>query len=146
VVVILGFGAFAVAMNYATSERNLLQATVDAAALTAATKLPNPNRVTAMALLYVQTNTPAASPDEVVDRTDVRVGNWDPVTETWSPGMAPMNAVKVTLRQASNNGNRLELFLAPILDLLDIKATAVAAFQVRGRIIGLARRSNFVES
>ena len=60
--------------------------------------------------------------------------------------MAPMNAVKVTLRRASDNGNRLELFLAPILDLLDIKASATAVFQVRGRIIGLARRSNFVES
>jgi hypothetical protein len=50
------------------------------------------------------------------------------VSETWSPNVGPLNAVEVTTRRSSDNGNRLDLFLAPILGLgfLDMETSAVA--------------------
>jgi Flp pilus assembly protein TadG len=130
-VVILGFGAFAIDMSYAYSERNLLQVTADAAALAAAPELPNKNKAREMALEYVEDNMPAATHGIVLDKEDVVLGNWDTVSETWSPNVGPLNAVEVTTRRSSDNGNRLDLFLAPILGLgsLDMETSAVAYAQ-----------------
>ena len=127
-VVILGFGAFAIDMSYAYSERNLLQVTASAAALAAAPELPDQSEATEMALEYVEANMPAATHGMVLDSTDVVLGNWDPVGETWTPGGTPVNAIEVTTRRSSANGNRLNLFLSPILGLgsLDMEASAVA--------------------
>ena len=103
-VVILGFGIFAIGMPYAHSESDHLQATASGAALAAAPALPNPTKTRAMALHYVAANMPAANPSEVIDRTDVFVGNWDPVTDTWSPGVMPFNAVKELILQRGKWG------------------------------------------
>jgi Flp pilus assembly protein TadG len=81
-VVILGFGAFAIDMSYAYSERNLLQVTADAAALAAAPELPNKSKAREMALEYVQDNMPAATHGKVLVKEDVVLGNWDPVSES----------------------------------------------------------------
>jgi hypothetical protein len=130
-VVILGFGAFAIDMSYAYSERTLLQATADAAALAAAPELPNKNKAREMALEYVEDNMPAATHGKVLVKEDVVLGHWDPVSETWSPNVGPLNAVEVTTRRSSDNGNRLDLFLAPILGIgsLDMETSAVAYAQ-----------------
>jgi len=127
-VVILGMGGFAIDMSYAYSERNLLQVTADAAALSAAPELPNKNKAREMALEYVEDNMPAATHGKVLVKEDVVLGHWDPVSETWSPNVGPLNAVEVTTRRSSVNGNRLEFFLAPILGLgfLDMETSAVA--------------------
>jgi hypothetical protein len=130
-VVILGFGAFAIDMSYAYSERTLLQATADAAALAAAPELPNKNKAREMAIEYVEDNMPAATHGKVLVKEDVVLGHWDPVSETWSPNVGPLNAVEVTTRRSSDNGNRLDLFLAPILGIgsLDMETSAVAYAQ-----------------
>ena len=127
-VVILGFGIFAIGMRYAHSESDRLQATASGAALAAALALPNSTKTRAKALHYVAANMPTTNPEEVLDRTDVFVGNWDPVTETWSPGVMPFNAVKVTTRRSSD---RLDLFLGPILGLgsLDMEASSTSYFR-----------------
>lgn len=127
-VVILGFGAFAIDMSYAYSERTLLQATADAAALAAAPEVPNKNKAREMAFQYVEANMPDEFHGKVLDKKDVVLGHWDPVSETWSPNVGPLNAVQVTTRRSTDNGNRLNLFLAPILGLgaLDMEASAVA--------------------
>ena len=127
-VVILAFGIFAIGMRYAHSESDRLQATASGAALAAAPELPNPTKTKAKALHYVAANMLTTNPEEVLDRTDVRVGNWDPVTETWSPGVMPFNSVKVTTRRS---GDRLDLFLGPILGLgsLDMEASATSYFR-----------------
>ncbi len=127
-VVILGMGAFAIDMSYAYSERNLLQVTASAAALAAAPELPDLSEATEKAVEYAEDNMPPATHGMVLDSSDVVLGNWDPVTETWTPGETPFNAVEITARRSSANGNRLELFLAPILGLgsLDMEASAVA--------------------
>ena len=119
-VVIFVGGGIAIAMTYAYSEHTRLQVTADAAALTAATNLPNPNMAWAKALHYVAANMPAATHGEVLDRTDMFYGNWNPVTETWLPGVGPLNAVKVTIRPSSAN------LLARILGLLGMEASAFA--------------------
>ncbi len=127
-VVILGFGAFAIDMSYAYSERNLLQVTADAAALAAAPELPNKNKAREMALEYVEDNMPAATHGEVLVKEDVVLGNWDPVSETWSPNVGPLNAVEVTTRRSSD---RFDLFLGPFLGLgsLDMQASATSYFR-----------------
>lgn len=130
-VVILGFGAFAIDMSYAYSERTLLQATADAAALAAAPELPNKNKAREMAFQYVEANMPEEFHGKVLVKEDVVLGHWDPVSETWSPNVGPHNAVQITTRRSTDNGNRLDLFLAPILGVgsLDMEASAVAYFQ-----------------
>jgi len=127
-VVILGFGAFAVDMSYAYSTRNLLQVTASSAALAAAPELPSQSDVIAKAMEYVQENMPASNHGAVLKNADVVLGNWDPVAESWTPGATPFNAVEVTARRSTDNDNRLELFLSPILGLgfLDMEASAVA--------------------
>jgi Flp pilus assembly protein TadG len=127
-VVILGFGAFAIDMSYAYATRNRLQVTAEAAALAAAPELPNQAAATAKALEYVEDNMPAANNGMVLDSSDVVFGNWNPTTETWTAGASPINAVEVTTRRSSDNQNRLELFLGPILGLafLDMETSAVA--------------------
>lgn len=130
-VVILGFGAFAIDMSYAYSERTLLQATADSAALAAAPELPNKHKAREMAFEYAEANMPEATHGKVLVKEDVVLGNWDPVTETWSPNVGPHNAVQITTRRSTDNGNRLDLFLAPILGIgsLDMEASAVAYAQ-----------------
>ncbi len=130
-VVILGMGAFAIDMSYAYSERNLLQVTASAAALAAAPELSDQSKMIAKALEYAEANMPAATHGRVLDDSDVVRGHWDPASETWTPGATPFNAVGITTRRSSANGNRLDLFLAPILGLgsLDMEASAVAYFR-----------------
>ena len=127
-VVILGMGAFALDMSYAYATRNLLQVTASAAALAAAPDVQNQSLATSRALAYVEENMPAANHGTVLDPSDVEFGNWDTSSETWTPGGSPVNAVGVTARRSTDNGNRLDLFLSPILELgfLDMEATAVA--------------------
>ena len=127
-VVILGMGAFAIDMSYAYSERNLLQVTASAAALAAAPHLPNLSETTEKAVEYAEDNMPPETHGTVLDSSDIVLGNWDPATETWTEGDTPFNAVEITTRRSTINGNRLELFLAPILGLgwLDMEARAVA--------------------
>ena len=127
-VVVLGMGAFAIDMSYAYSERNLLQVTASAAALAAVPQLPDQDQAIAKAMEYAEANMPAETHGAVLEREDVVFGNWDPATETWSPGETPLNAVEVTTRRSTANGNRLDLFLAPILGVgsLDMETSAVA--------------------
>jgi len=127
-IVILGFGAMAIDMSYAYMTRNLLQVTASSAALAAAPELPNQGQAIAKALQYVEDNMPAVNHGAVLVGSDVVLGNWDPDTETWTPGATPTNALEVTARRSTDNGNRLDLFLAPVLGLgfLDMGASAVA--------------------
>ncbi len=60
-IVILGFGAFAIDMSYAYTTRNLLQVTASTAALAAAPELPNQSAAVVKAMAYVEDNMPAAN-------------------------------------------------------------------------------------
>lgn len=127
-VVILGFGAFAIDMSYAYATRNMLQVTAEAAALAGAPELPDQAAVVAKALEYVEENMPAANHGTVLESSDIVLGHWDPINEIWSPNVTPFNAVEVTTRRSTENDNRLNLFLSPILGLgfLDMETSAVA--------------------
>jgi Putative Tad-like Flp pilus-assembly len=90
--------------------------------------LPDEEQMAAKALEYVEANMPATDHGTVLESSDVVRGHWDPASETWTPGATPFNAVEVTTRRSSANGNTLGLFLAPVLGLgsLDLEASAVA--------------------
>ncbi len=81
-IVILGFGAFAIDMSYAYSTRNLLQVTASSAALAAAPELPSQAQAIAKAMEYIEDNMPAANHGTVLVNSDVVFGNWAPATET----------------------------------------------------------------
>ena len=125
---IMGFGALALDMSYGYSTRNMLQVTATASAVAAAYEIPDQSQSIATALAYAEDNMPAANHGMVLASNDVVFGQWDEGTKTWTPGATPFNAVEVTTRRAAVNGNRLNLFLAPILGLesLDIATSAVA--------------------
>ena len=128
IIAMIGFGGLAIDMSYAYSTRNMLQVTASSAALAAAPELPDQGQAIAKALEYVEENMPSANHGAVLVNSDVVFGNWDSLTETWTPGAAPVNALEVTTRRSTDNGNRLDLFLSPILGLgfLDMEASAVA--------------------
>ncbi len=130
-IVILGFGAFAIDMSYAYTTRNLLQVTASSAALAAAPELPNQGQAIAKALQYVEYNMPAVSHGAVLVGSDVKFGHWDIATETFTTD-TPFNAVEITARRSSDNDNRLDLFFGPILGLgfLDMETSAVAYAKV----------------
>jgi hypothetical protein len=129
-IVILGFGAFAIDMSYAYSTRNLLQVTASSAALAAAPELPNQAQAIAKAMEYVEDIMPAANHGTVLVNSDVHFLNWDIGANDWGTG--EINAVEIIAKRSSDNDNRLDLFFAPILGLgfLDMEATAVAYAKV----------------
>ena len=132
-VILLGFGAYAIDMSYAYTTRNMLQVTASASALAAAPELPDKSAAIAAALAYAEENMPAANHGNVLDTDDIEFGHWDVINETYTPEGSleageEVNAVQVTTKRHTDNGNRLDLFLAPILgkNSLDIETSAVA--------------------
>ena len=76
---------------------------------------------------------PAANHGNVLDTDDIEFGHWDALNETYTPeGLLEdgetVNAVRVTTKRSTDNDNRLDLFLAPVLgkNSLDIATSAVA--------------------
>ncbi len=73
-----------------------------------------------------------AAHGNVLDPSDVVLGNWNADTHTFTPagGSICVNAVQVITRRSQANGNPAELFLARILGFYDtdVSAQSVATF------------------
>jgi len=129
----LGFGTLVVQGSYVMSQRNLLQVTAETAALAAAAQLPTSSAAVSAAQSYAAKNMPSASYGNVLASGDVILGQW---TQGCAAGGAacfvanaqPYNAVKVTTRRATANGNQVPMFFGPGLTSFDISATAIATF------------------
>jgi Flp pilus assembly protein TadG len=130
VAMIFGMAGMAVDMGYAYMLRQRLQATADAAALAASAKLSSPSSIVATAQRYAKLNMPTEHHGTILTSGDVQSGSWDPDTRTFTPGGAPNNAVKVTVRRSTDNNNAVPTFFARVLGFgsVDVVASAVATF------------------
>jgi len=132
--VFLGFSALAIDGSYLYVMHNRMQSAADAAALAAASQLPDVDDTRAAAIEYAQKNLPAGENGVVLTNSDVVLGTWDDETRTFNPGATPANAVQVTVRRADANANPTQLFLATMFgeETIDMAATATATFGTAG--------------
>ena len=121
--------AFAIDLGYIADAKNELQRSADAAALAAAARLPNISAAVPAAVNCASNNRTSITP--ALKTQDIVFGFWDRDTATFHnprPSGRPYNAVKVTLRRTTANGNPLNLFFGRVLrkQTTDIKVTAIA--------------------
>lgn len=143
--VIVGFFSLAVDMSYVYRTYNMLQTTADAAALAAmeAQTLPTINATTACTVAkdYATKNMSVASFGNVLKQntsscTDVVVGTWSCAAGTlctaakFTAGGSAPNAIQVTTRTSSVNGNSLALAFASMVGWsnMNVSATAISAY------------------
>ncbi len=124
--VIAGFAALAVDAAALRLMHAKLQATADAAASAGAPYLPDAGNVRTVAQEYAVKNMSLAKHGTVLADSDIVFGSWDGVTNTFTAGGSPRNAVKVTTRRAQANGNPVQLFFARVLGFNESDVSAVA--------------------
>ncbi|WP_243310505.1 pilus assembly protein TadG-related protein [Fundidesulfovibrio agrisoli] len=121
-VVLAGFGAFAVDLGYLKWKRGQMQAAADAGALAGAAALlsfgSNTTKIAAEAVAYGQANV------LTTDKPGMAVRDQDVTVNTVGNGF-----VEVTAGLTGDRGNPVALFLGPVLgkNLADVSATARAA-------------------
>src|SRR5262245_35457982 len=125
--VVLGFGAIAIDLGQQAALRSELQATADAAALAAASRLPDLQKARTKALDYAERNMPAATNGAVLAEDDIVFGTWYGNTRQFVENGPVLNAVKVTARRSSSNGNPSPTFFLHIFgqDHADLSAGAM---------------------
>src|SRR5262245_38672107 len=139
--VIVGFFSLAVDMSYVYRTYNMLQSTADAAALASmeAQALPTINAGTACTVAkdYATKNMSVSAFGNVLKQnsascSDVVVGTWScpsnrMCTESdFSAGGAAPNAISVTTRMSSANGNSLSLAFASMIGWSNMNVSATA--------------------
>ena len=127
--VIFGAAAASIDMGHILYIQSELRAAADAAALAATDELDDEDAAKALAVQYAELNMPTAQNGSVVDADDVALGNWDTDTSTFTAAGTPTNAVQVTARRSSANGNAVGLYFAKLIgfDSKDVSVLAVAS-------------------
>jgi len=115
-------------VGYIAEARTQLQRSADAAALAAASQLPNLFNATVKANASATENKTTITP--ALNNADIVYGFWDRDTATFhnpKPAGRTYNAVKITLRRTTANGNPLGLFFGRVLgsETTDVTATAI---------------------
>lgn len=125
----IGLAALAIDGASAYRMQTILQSTADAAAHAAAIDLPNTTTAAATAISYAQKNLPVAANGNVLVSGDITTGTWVVATRTFTAGGASPNAIRVTVRRATANGNALPTSFLGIIgrSSWDVSATATAA-------------------
>ena len=127
-ILMMAMAAFAVDVGYIAEARTQLQRSADAAALAAASQLPNLYNATVKAKASATENKTTITP--ALNTADIVYGFWDRDTATFhnpKPAGRAYNAVKITLRRTTANGNPLGLFFGRVLgtNTTDVTATAI---------------------
>ncbi len=128
---VVGAAALGVDYSRAVSMRRVLANAADAAALAAASRLPNAAAARATAMEYVKKNVPQSEYGTVVKASDVEIGSWNSVKRTFIPAADPNadgNVVRVTAHISEARGNKLTMIFGSVLgtDSLNLSARAVA--------------------
>jgi Flp pilus assembly protein TadG len=128
-VVLLGFGAFAVDVAQMQAYKSELKRTADAAVLAAAKELltPNPSNALAMASTYVTANPVMGTTAEIVE---VAYGTYDPMSSSFTAAVPTVaNAFQITVRSSG------DFYLAQLIGGrdFDVNATATAWLPVTAR-------------
>jgi len=123
---IIGLASIAVDMSFLYVTQTRLQGAADAAALAAASALPDEDAARALAVEYAEKNMPAEEFGTVLATSDVVPGSWDNTTRTFVAGGTPANAVRIVTRRADENGNAPSLFFANVLGVAQANVSTVA--------------------
>ena len=118
--------ALAIDTGHLYAEQARLQASADAAVLAAAkvlTKGGDELEAKNAALDFAQKNLPTGRYGTVLTLGDVVQGEYDSAAKTFSPGGSTLNAVRVTLRRTSANGNPARAFFASVFKPRSTEAT-----------------------
>lgn len=124
----LGFSALAIDGSYLYLMSNRAQSAADAAALAAASQLPDEELATEAAIDFAGKNLNADNFGDVLSDSDIAFGSWDPDTRIFTGGTSPADAVEVVVRMSDDNANPVQLFFANALGFSEagIEASAVA--------------------
>lgn len=125
-IVLLGFAALAIDLGQQYALSAQLETTADAAALAAASRLPNQAKAVKAAAEYAELNMPEKRHGIVLNEDDIVFGTW--TGSRFDPEGEVINAVQVTVRRSAANGNAAPTFFLHIFghDHADLSAQAVA--------------------
>ena len=123
---VLSLGALIVDGGQLTILDNKLQIAADVIALAAGVELPDEDAVRSKAIEYASKQMPSEFHGTVLKGEDVVLGNWDTDTHTFTPEGSPSNAVKITVRRSTANGNPVLLFLGGLIGWNEIDLAAEA--------------------
>ena len=110
-------------------ERNRLQVAADAAAAAGVRRIADSGAAVIEAQRLAGLNMPASAHGNVLAAADVQIGRWNATTRTFSAASgAQANALRVTTRESTANGNPHQLVFGRVLGLeqVNISATAMA--------------------
>lgn len=128
VLLLLGMigGSLVVDVARAYSLQEQLQIAADAAALAAASALPDVDEARKSAMHYAAKNMPGYG--KIISKDDIDFGQWNPVSRTVASNNQSPNAVRVTARLAESNGNALTSLFAGIFGeaMINVAASATA--------------------
>lgn len=126
--VFLGFSALAIDGSYLFLMTNRAQSAADAAALAAASQLPDEAAASDAAIEFAGKNLASDRWGDVLTDSDIAFGNWNTDTRAFSEGGEPSNAVQVVVRMSDDNANPVQLFFANMMGYSEagIAAAAIA--------------------
>jgi len=127
--VIFGAAAASIDMGHLLYVQSELRSAADAAALAATDELEDETAAKALAVQYGELNMPVSQNGNVVDPDDVILGNWSTDTSTFTAAGTPTNAVQVTARRSTLNGNAVSLYFAKLIgfDTKNLSVLAIAS-------------------
>jgi len=126
---LVGITGMAVDVTDGFRNRTMLQATADAAALAGVIDLPDRSAAVATAVAYAADNMGEDINGSVLDPDDVRVGLWDPATQSLDTTSAFPDAVMVTVRRSAENANAVPVNFLRIIGLQTWNVVAQAVAQ-----------------
>lgn len=125
---LLAAAGLAIDFGYFYMVKKELQVTADSSALAASSMLSNEADARQAALTYATQNMPADKHGNVLIDADVEFGVWNESLREFQVLAADVNAVRVTTRRATANGNPVFYSLGQVLGFVDqdLAATAIA--------------------
>ena len=127
-------GGLAVDVTNAITMRKELQVTSDAVAHAALVtrELQSEADSKTKAIAVAKLNMPDGQFGNVVTANDIVFGTWNPANTTFTPVSGSREAVMVTARQDSTNGNPLATFMLGLIGLDDWNVSAVTVYTSNG--------------
>lgn len=125
--ILLGAVSLAVDTGWMTLEQTRLQGVADAAVLAGVQKLATPDLIYTNAQAVAEQNLPGQG-SSVVPASAVERGIWNAETRTFTATAVNPNAIRVTAKRTSANGNAFPLLLGAIIGIptADISASSIA--------------------
>ncbi len=133
-VVILVFAAFSVDLGYISMVKSQLQNASDSAAIAVLRELQDTSLAPAAreadalasAVQFAENNQPEYG--DLLQNADITLGKWDVASGTFTAATWDPTAVQLTVRRATQNANKLDLFIAPAVgyDSIDVSVTSIA--------------------